>query len=44
MLLRTIMKIEVEMARKERTKNKMADNDCGLRHHYILKLPIEKCV
>ena len=34
------MKIEVEMTRKKRTKNKMADSDCGLRHHYLLNLPI----
>ena len=39
-----IMKIEVEMTRKQRTKNKMADSDCGLRHHYLLNLPIAKCV
>ena len=38
------MKIEVEMTRKQRTKNKMADSDCGLRHHYLLNLPIAKCV
>ena len=38
-----IMKIEVEMTRKQRTK-KMADSDCGLRHHYLLNLPIAKCV
>ena len=29
-----IMRIEVEMARVLRTKNKKADSDCGLRHHY----------
>ena len=39
-----IMKIEVQMTRKQRTKNKMADSDCGLRHHYLLNLPIAKCV
>ena len=38
------MKIEVAMTRKQRTKNKMADSDCGLRHHYLLNLPIAKCV
>ena len=38
------MKIEVEMTRKQRTKNKMADSDCGLRHHYLLNLPIAKCL
>ena len=31
-----IMKIEVEITRKQGTKNKMADSDCGLRHHYLL--------
>ena len=28
------------MTRKQRTKNKMADSECGLRHHYLLNLPI----
>ena len=32
------------MTRKQRTKNKKADSDCGLRHHYLLNLPIAKCV
>ena len=35
--------MEVEMIRKQRTKNKMADSDCDLRHHYLLNLPIAKC-
>ena len=30
-----IMKIEVEMTHTKRTKNKMADSDCGLRHNYL---------
>ena len=34
------MNIKVEMTRKQRTKNKMADSDCGLRHNYLLNLPI----
>ena len=33
--------IEVKMTRVPQTTNeKMADIDCGLRHHYLLKLPI----
>ena len=39
-----IMKIEVEMTRKQRAKNKMADSDCGLRHNYLLNLPMKKCL
>ena len=41
-----IMKIKDEMTCKQQTKNKMADSDCGLRHHYLfnLRLPIAKCV
>ena len=41
-----IMKIKDEMTCKQQTKNKMADSDCGLRHHYLfnLRLPIAKCI
>ena len=36
------MKIEVEMTHKQRIKNKMADSDCGLRHHLFIKFADSK--
>ena len=37
--------IEVKMTCKQRTKNKMEDSDCGLRHHYLKKFTNSKiCV